>query len=66
MSNLSVEEQEQILEQLEKVRQSGRINMCDAIGVQRIAYEMDLYQLVVFIEENRESYSTLILTGKFE
>lgn len=32
--------------------------------VQRIAYDMDFFELVCFIEEDRKAYVRFILTGK--
>lgn len=63
---MTAQEQEEIREQIETVRQSGKVNMCDLVGVQRVAYEMNLFQLVVFLEERRETYVNLIMTGNFE
>ena len=50
-------------EQILAVRDTGRTNMFDVIAVQRIANEMDFYELVVFIEEHRREYSRFIITG---
>ena len=55
---------EKIREQIFAVRDSGVANMCDMAAVQRAAFDMDFYELVLFIEENRESYWDFILTGK--
>ena len=55
---------EKIREQISAVRDSGVANMCDTAAVQRAAFEKDFYELVLFIEENRESYWDFILTGK--
>ena len=55
---------EKIREQIFAVRDSGVANMCDTAAVQRAAFERDFYELVLFIEENRESYWDFILTGK--
>lgn len=52
------------VEQMLAVRATGRTNMLDAVAVQRIAYEMGFYDLVEFIETDRRSYATLIMTGK--
>ena len=47
------------------VRDTGRTNMFDILAVQRIAYEMDLYELVLWLtdKENRSAYARFILTG---
>ena len=55
---------EKIKEQIFAVRDSGAANMCEMAAVQRAAFEKDFYELVLFIEENRESYWDFILTGK--
>ena len=55
---------EQIKEQILKVRDTGLTNMFDTIAVQRIAFEMELYELVSFIEEDKKVYLHFILTGE--
>ena len=55
---------EKIREQILADRDSGVANMCDTAAVQRAAFERDFYELVLFIEENREKYWNFILTGK--
>ncbi|MCW6665300.1 DUF4314 domain-containing protein [Aerococcaceae bacterium NML191219] len=50
--------------QIEKVRQTGQTNMFDARTVQRIADEMNLCKLVIFIEEEEQEYFNFILYGK--
>lgn len=55
---------EKIREQISAVRDSGVANMCDTVAVQRAAFERDFYELVLFIEENREEYWNFILTGR--
>ena len=55
---------EKIREQIFAVRDSGVANMCDTAAVQRAAFERDFYELVLFIEENREEYWNFILTGR--
>lgn len=49
-----------------KVRATGRTNMFDIPAVQRIAYELDEYDLVCWLEEpeNRKAYAHFILTGE--
>ena len=49
---------DQLLEQLEEVRTSGKCNMFSMSEVQYYANEMGLYQLVSFIqEEGTEGYT---------
>ena len=43
---------EKVREQIMQVRESGIVNMCDCLGVQRAAFDMGLYELVNYIEEN--------------
>ena len=38
--------------------------MFDVNAVQRLAYERDFYELVVYLEENRKEYVHFILTGE--
>ncbi len=57
---------EKIKEEVLKVRATGRTNMFDVNAVQRIAYELELYDLVLFLEEKRNwgAYVCFILTGE--
>ena len=55
---------EKIREQIFAVRDSGVANMCDMAAVQRAAFDRGFYELVLFIEENRDAYWEFILTGK--
>lgn len=55
---------EKIREQIFAVRDSGAANMCETAAVQRAAFDRGFYELVLFIEENRESYWDFVLTGK--
>jgi len=55
---------EKIRQQILAVRATGRTNMFDIHVVQRIAYEMQLYELVIFLEEHRSEYVRFILTGE--
>ena len=48
------------------VRATGKCNMFSVNEVQRVAYDMDFYELVNFIEDDRKAYSRFILTGKTE
>lgn len=53
-----------VREQIRAIRDSGLTNMFDLNMVQRLAYERDFYELVVFIEENKAAYVRFILTGE--
>lgn len=55
---------ETVREQILAIRDSGLTNMFDLNMVQRLAYERDFYELVVFIEENKAAYVRFILTGE--
>ena len=55
-----------IKKQILKVRDTGLTNMFDINNVQRIANDMKLYELVVFIEEHRREYIHFIMTGEFK
>lgn len=52
-----------IREQILAVRDTGRTNMFDVNAVQRIAFEMDLFELVAWIEDHKKEYSSFILYG---
>lgn len=54
---------EKIKEQIIAIRDTGLTNMFDTNMVQRLAYERNFYELVVFIEENRKEYVHFILYG---
>ncbi len=55
---------DKIKEQILTIRETGLTNMFDVRTVQRIAYEMDLYELVDFLETDRKAYVDFILYGK--
>ena len=46
------------------IRSTGLTNMFDLPMVQRLAYERDFFELVIFIEEHRDEYIHFILTGE--
>ncbi|MCW2278707.1 DUF5049 domain-containing protein [Heliophilum fasciatum] len=52
-----------VKEMLEQVRLSGKTNMLDTHAVQRVAYDMEFYRLVLWIEEHREDYFQGCLEG---
>lgn len=52
-----------IKEQILAVRATAKTNMFDINAVQRVAFEMEFYELVNFIEEDRKAYGRFILTG---
>ena len=55
---------ERIFTQIRDIRNSGRVNMFDIPGVQRMAFKMGFYELICFIEEDRAAYVRFILTGE--
>ena len=55
---------EKIKEQILAIRDTGLTNMFDVSMVQRLAYERDFYELVLFLEENRKEYVNFILYGE--
>lgn len=55
---------ELIREQILAVRATGRTNMFDLSAVQRIAFDSGYYELVNYLEEQRQEYARFILTGK--
>lgn len=57
---------ETVRDQILAIRDTGLTNMFDLNMVQRLAYERDFYELVVYIEEHRKEYVHFILTGETE
>ena len=55
---------ETIKDQILAIRDTGLTNMFDVNAVQRLAYERDFYEMVVYLEENRKEYVHFILTGE--
>ena len=54
---------ETIREQILAIRDTGLTNMFDTNMVQRLAYEWNYHELVMFIEEHRKEYVHFILYG---
>lgn len=54
---------DKIKEQILTIRETGITNMFDIITVQRIAFEMEFYELVDFLETNRKAYVNFIMFG---
>ena len=57
---------EEIREQIKAIRDTGLTNMFDLNTVQRLAYEREFYELVMFIEDHKPQYVKFILTGEEE
>ena len=55
---------ETIREQILAIRDTGLTNMFDLPVVQRMAYERDYFELVIFLEEHPKEYVHFILTGE--
>ena len=55
---------DKVKEQILKVRDTGLTNMFDTRAVQRIANDMNFYELVIYLEEHKKEYSRFILTGE--
>ena len=56
---------EKIIEGIEFVRDTGLTNMFDVNMVQRIAFNNEYYDLVMFIQDHKKEYVELIMSGKF-
>ena len=52
-----------VREEIEVIRSSGLTNMFDLSVVQRLAFERNCFELVLFIEEHRDEYIRFILHG---
>lgn len=55
---------EKVKEQILAIRDTGLMNMFDLPVVQRLAYERDFYELVLYLEEHRKEYVHFIMTGE--
>lgn len=55
---------EQIKQQIFKVRDTSLTNMFDFQQVRRIAENMELPELVDFLDNHTDEYAEFILTGK--
>lgn len=54
---------ETIKKQILAIWDTGLTNMFDTNMVQRLAYERNYFELVVFLEEHRKEYVRFILYG---
>ena len=54
---------ETIRNQILAIRDMGLTNMFDVHMVQRLAYERNYFELVIFLEEHRKEYVQFILYG---
>lgn len=55
---------EKVREQILAIRETGLTNMFDLPMVQRLAYEQDFYDLVIYIEEHPKEYVQFIMYGE--
>lgn len=55
---------EKVKEQILAIRDTGRTNMLDTPMVQRLAFERDFYDLVIYIEDHPKEYAHFIMTGE--
>ena len=57
---------DKIFEQILEVRNTGETNMFDIRAVMRVAYDLELYELVNFLNDkkNKDIYFQFILSGK--
>ena len=55
---------ERVKEQILIIRETGITNMFDLPVVQRLAYERDFFELVIFLEKHPKEYVHFILTGE--
>jgi len=53
-----------VREQILTIRNTGLTNMFNVNTVQRMAHEMNFFELVVFLEEHKDQYVRFILTGE--
>lgn len=55
-----------VREQILQVRDDGRTNMLDTNGVQWVANDLNLFDLVVYLDDraNRKEYWHFIMTGE--
>lgn len=55
---------ETIKEQILAIRDTGLTNMFDIPMVQRLAYERDFYDLVLWLEDHKKEYVRFIMYGE--
>ena len=55
---------ETIKEQILVIRDTGLTNMFDVPMVQRLAYERDFYDLVLWLEDHKKEYVRFIIYGE--
>lgn len=55
---------DKVKKQILAIRDTGLTNMFDTRAVQRLAHEMNFFELVVFLEEHNDKYVHFILAGE--
>ena len=55
---------EKVKEQILAIRETGLTNMFDIPMVQRLAYDRDFFELVIFLEESKKEYVHFIMYGE--
>ena len=55
---------ERVKEQILAIRETGITNMFDLPVVQRLAYEREFFELVLYLEEHPKEYVHFIITGE--
>lgn len=55
---------EKVKEQILAIRETGFTNMFDIRNVQKIACDMEFWELIFFIDDNKDKYTRFILTGE--
>ena len=55
---------EKVRDQILEIRDTGLTNMFDLPMVQRLAFDRNFYELVIYIEEHPKEYAHFIITGK--
>jgi hypothetical protein len=52
-----------VREQILAIRDTGLTNMFDIHAVQRLAFDRDYFELVLFLEDHPKEYARFILRG---
>lgn len=60
---MSIEIPQDLLKQLDEIRDSGIVDMLDIAAIQKIAYEKQQYHLIIWLHFNKENYRAGISKG---
>lgn len=55
---------EKVKGQILAIRETGLTNMFDITMVQRIAFNMEFWELIFFLEDHKDKYTRFILNGE--